>query len=309
MYSSFTFLLASAVAAQAASSSASAAASSPTSNPYIPTGISDTCEQYLQAFNDDTDLATCTPTLLAASSAFAPGAPDAAGASKDAITSALTNMCSPTTTSSCTQSLMAGKLAKFYAQCAQELRSQSNKQVMIIYDTAFALLPFLQSVCSKDDDGNFCVLSTNVSSSAAPAVASIARRDSSSGATAYIPNADTIGAQNLLFLGLTGSEPKAQLCTTCTRNVLTNYVSFQGIANYGPGIQQSPLMGNEPTVYNKVVSTCGADFLTNTVQAAGAAGALGQGSTAGSSGALSLRAGAGGALSTLVGALVAVLIL
>ncbi|KAJ7222227.1 hypothetical protein GGX14DRAFT_428257 [Mycena pura] len=306
MYSSLTFLLASAVAAQAASSSASAAASSPTSNPYIPTGISDSCVEYLQTFNDDTDLATCTSTLLAASSAFGPGAPNAAGASKDAIDSALTSICSPTTTSSCPQSLIAGKLATFYTKCALELTSQPNKQVMTMYDTAFALLPFLQSVCSKDDDGNYCVHSTNVSSSAAPAVASVARRDSSSDATAYIPNADTINAQNLVFLGITGSEAKSQLCTTCTRNVLTNYISFQNTANYAPGFQQSLLMRNEPTVYNGVVSTCGAGFLTNAVQAAGA---LGGGSTTGSSGALSLRAGASGGLSTLIGALVAVLIL
>jgi len=306
MYSSIAFMLASAVAAQAASSSASAAASSPTSNPYIPTGISDSCKTYLQSFNDDNDLAACTSSLLTASSAFGPGGPDATGASRDAITSALTNICSPSTTSSCSQSLIAGKLAAFYSACPQELTSQANKQVRIMYDAAYALLPLLQTVCSKDDDGNYCMYSANVSSSAAPAVASIARRDSTSGETAYIPNADTISAQNLLFLGLTGSESPAQLCTTCTRSVLTNYVTFQELTNYAAGIQQSPLMGNEPALYNNVVSTCGADFLKGGVQAAGA---LGQGSTAGSSGALSLRAGAGGALSTLVGALVAVLIL
>jgi len=301
MFSSFTFLLASAVVAQAASSSASADTSSPTSSPYIPTAISSTCQDYLVSLDSDSDLAACTPTLLAASSAFGPGGQYATGASKDAITSALSDICSPTT-SSCSQSLMSGKLAKFYTQCAQELTSQSNEVVMTLYDIFFVALPLVASVCSKDGDGNYCVFSTNVNSSATPAVAYAL-----SGATAYFPNATTIAAQNLVFLGIDGSEDKAQLCTTCTKNVLTNYVAFQEVANYGPGLPYSPLMGNEPTLYSSVVKTCGANFFTTGVQAAGG---LGEGSTTtGSSGALSLRAGAGGVLSTLAAALVAALIL
>jgi len=296
MFTTFTVLLATAIVANAASSSTSAAAASSTANPYIPEGISPSCTTYLSGLNVDTDLSACTSALTTASSGYGPGG--SATASKAAVASALTSICSTSTVSTCSQSLITGKLAAFYTSCGPELTSAPNDQVKMIYDTFYALLPLLKAVCSTDDSGNWCVTQANSTSSTASLATkvSVARRADT--VTAFMPNATAIDADNILFLFLDGTLPKADLCTTCTRNILTSYITFEASTNYAPGLAQSVLMSGQSAIYSGVVSTCGADFLTNAVKAAGG---LGQGSGSGSSGALSLRAG--GVLATLAGAL------
>ncbi|KAJ7054705.1 hypothetical protein C8F01DRAFT_1063621 [Mycena amicta] len=297
MLPTLTLILATVAAARAASS-----------NPYIPDNISDGCSSFLSTLNADTELASCTDSLIGASSSFGPGGNYSSGATKAAITSALSSICSTSTTSSCPQSLITGKLASFYTACGAELTTSPNTQVKTIYDTFYTVLPLLSSVCAKDDNGDYCVLSVNASSSTAsllqPAVAvsSVSRRADSE--TAYMPNAATINDNNILFLLLNGSLPKPELCTTCTRNVLTNYISFETGTNYAPGIAQSVLMSGQSALYQGVVATCGSDFLTSAVKAAGG---LGQGSSSGESGALSLRTG--GVLASLGALAVAVFML
>ncbi|KAJ6578806.1 hypothetical protein DFH09DRAFT_1361169 [Mycena vulgaris] len=305
MLTTLTVLLATAVVANAASSSSSAAAAASTSNPYIPSGISTACNTYLSTLNSDTALTACTSALTTASSSFGPGG-NATSASKASITSALTSICSTSTTSTCSQSLITGKLASFYTACGAELTSSPNEEVKMIYDTFYALLPLLSAVCSTDDSGNWCAMQTTGSANLAPALASsksVARRADS--VTAYMPNATTISANNILFLFLDGTRAKADLCTTCTRNILTSYISFEANTNYAPGLAQSPLMSGQTKIYAGVVGTCGADFLTQAVKAAGG---LGQGSDSGaSSGALSLRASAAGSVLAMLAGLVFVL--
>ncbi|KAJ7456997.1 hypothetical protein FB451DRAFT_1353791 [Mycena latifolia] len=307
MLNTFAVLLATAVAANAASSSSSAAAASSTAttNPYIPDGISTSCETYLKTLNADTDLTACTSALTTASSAFGPGG-NSTSASKESVSSALTSICSTATTSTCSQSLITGKLASFYTACGAELTSKPDTQVKTIYDTFYSLLPLLSAVCSKDDNGDWCATQANVSSTTnlTPALSTVSRRAAT--VTAYMPNATTISANNILFLFLDGSLPKAELCTTCTRNILTSYISFEANTNYAPGLAQSVLMSGQSAIYSGVVGTCGADFLTSAVKAAGG---LGQsGSDSGSSGAFALRpAPVAGVLAMLASAFVFVL--
>ncbi|KAJ7092492.1 hypothetical protein B0H15DRAFT_922043 [Mycena belliarum] len=296
MFTTFTALLATAVVANAASSSS-------TANPYIPTGISSSCTTYLNSLNADTQLTACTSALMTASSAFGPGG-NATSPTKSDITTALTSICKTSTTSTCSQSLIAGKLASFYTACGAELTSSPNAQVKMVYDTFYSLLPLLSAVCSTDDTGNWCVMKAKASSSAknlAPALKSVARR--AEPVTAYMPNATTINTNNILFLFLDGSLPKADLCTTCTRNIITSYVSFEAGTQYAPGIAQSVLMSGQTAIYSGVVATCGADFLA----AVKAAGGLGSSGTSGSSGALAVRP-AGGLLAVLLAGLVALVL-
>ncbi|KAJ7153433.1 hypothetical protein C8R43DRAFT_1001906 [Mycena crocata] len=298
MLNAFTILLATAAVAKAASSSASANAPSATANPYIPTDISSTCQTYLNKLNSDTDLSPCTSALMTASSAYGPGG-SATSPTKADITSALEKVCATSTTSTCSQSLITGKLASFYTACGAELTSSPNAEVKTIYDTFYSLLPLLSAVCSTDDAGDYCLpqVDSSASSVLSPALATKSRR-AADAVAAYMPNATTIRDNNILFLFLDGSRPKADLCTTCTRSILTSYINFEANTNYAPGIAQSVLMSGQSAIYQGVVSTCGADFLTKAVKAAGG---LGQSGTSGSSGALSVRAN--GVLVMLVGAL------
>jgi hypothetical protein len=302
MIPAVAFVLATAAAAQAASS-----------NPYIPSDITSGCSSFLSTLNSDTSLTACTSSLISASSSFGPNGnySKSGSADKTAVSSALSSICSSSTSNSCSSSLITGKLASFYTACGAELTSAPNAQVKTIYDTIYTLEPLLASVCSKDDAGDWCVLSVNASSSAGD-ISSVAKRaasgndDDDSKSSAYLPNASTINSNNLLFLLLSGSLPKDSLCTTCTRNVLTSYISFEGKAAYAPGLAQSVLFSGQPKLYSDVVSTCGADFLTSAVKAAGG---LGQGSTDGESAAMGLRAGAGGLFAGVVAMAVAALVL
>jgi len=309
MFTTLTVLVASAVAAQAASSASASASASPassTANPYIPTSISNSCQTYLTQMNADTDLAQCTSALVAATSGYGPGG-SVTSASKSQISSTLSTVCSAGITSNCPQSLITGKLANFYTECGPELTTSPNEQVKTIYDIMFVTLPLLSAVCSKDDTGAWCLSSVNTSSTdstLSPAVKLSRRADS---VTAYMPNATTIAQNNIPFLFLSAALSKDELCTTCTRNILSSYMSFESGTNYAPGLAQSVLIPGQTALYSAVVSKCGTDFLSGAVKAAGG---LGQGSSgsSGSSGALSLRAGS--VLAMLVGSLgLAVLLL
>ncbi|KAJ7452054.1 hypothetical protein B0H11DRAFT_2246018 [Mycena galericulata] len=315
MFSSFAVLLATAAVAHAASSSSpSATASTPastaaTTSPYIPSSISSGCQTYLETLDKDTTLAPCTAALLSASSAYGPsGSASTSGASKATLNSALDTVCAAST-ASCSQSLLTGELAKFYTNCAAELTSSPNAQVKTLYDTIYGLQPFLAAVCTKDDSGNYCATESNATTGlAAPDVAvpvsssSPARRDT---ATAYMPNTTTIAAHNLMFLALDPSAPKASLCTPCTRGVLAAYIAFETNTNYAPGLPQSVLLSGQPALYEGVVATCGADFLTSTVQAAGGLGQSGVGAASAGS---RVRVGAGVLGAGLVGALAALVL-
>ncbi|KAK7055498.1 hypothetical protein R3P38DRAFT_3170170 [Favolaschia claudopus] len=298
MFSTLTVFLAAAAVAQAASSSASAPNAGPTGNPYIPTSISQTCQGYLTQMDTDADLAKCTSSLLSATAGFAPNG-NLTTATKQQITDTLTNICSASFTSSCPQNLITGKLADFYAKCGPELTSSPNAQVKTIYDTVYTLLPLLSTLCSKDNSGEWCVPqanSTSTSALLAPAVQlKVSKR--ADAVTAYMPNATAIDSNNILFLFLSSSLPKEQLCTDCTAAVLKSYMTFEAGTNYAPGLAQSVLMSGQPALYQAVASTCGSDFLSGAVKAAGS---LGQGSGKGASGAVATR---GSVIAVLAGAL------
>ncbi|KAJ7689108.1 hypothetical protein B0H17DRAFT_1135168 [Mycena rosella] len=269
MFNTFAVLLATDAVANAVSSS----------NPYIPDDISTGCLSYLETLNDNTSLSACTSALTTASSGFRPGG-NSTSASKATITSALTSLCSTSTTSTCSQSPITGKLAAFYTVCSTELTSTPSTQVKTIYNMMTNAAPSsaaanLAPVLAMSKTVVHCVDTV----------------------TAYMPNATTINSKNFLFLFLDGSLPQAELCTSCTRNILTSYISFEANINYAPGLLQSVLMSGQPALYAGIMGTCGADILTNVVKAAEG---LRQGTGSGLSGALPLRP-AGAVLAMLIG--------
>ncbi|KAJ6556884.1 hypothetical protein B0H10DRAFT_1967543 [Mycena sp. CBHHK59/15] len=275
MLNTLTVLLATAAAAHAASSASSAASASATSNPYIPTGISSGCQSYLEDLNVDADLTPCTSALIAAASSFGPGG-SSSSASKSTITTALSSICSTSTSSTCSQSLLAGKLAAFYTACSVELTSSPNTQVKTVYDIFYALKPLLTAACATDDSGDYCVLSANVRAAPSPPSPPCSRPRPSRAARR--------------------ASPRAALHDVHAQ-ILTAYIDAEANTNYAPGIPQSTLMQGQTAIYAGVVNTCGSDFLTSTVKAAGGLGSSG---TTGSSGAPRVRAAAS-VLAMLVG--------
>lgn len=215
--------------------------------------------------NADTEISKCTTALSGALSAFGPGA---SSASASAVASALTNLCSDSIETSCPPTLLAGAITDFYSACSAELTSSPNQGVVQTYDLIYTLSPFRKAVCSKGDDGNWCV------ASAAPIDGTTASTIQSALYTQtgdnIVPNTATFTTYNLPFLLIGGDS--ANLCQTCTRNVLNAYIQHESSLPYAPGLGQSTLLSKQSALFAAVQEKCGASFMDNEVKAAGGLG-------------------------------------
>jgi hypothetical protein len=269
------------------------AASSATANPLIPTDISSTCSNYLTALDSDQSMLTCSSALVKATSAFGAGS-SSSNPSASTVNGALNTFCGAS--SACSEDLLRSKLTAFYAACQPELTTAPNEAVIRTYDVLYALFPLTKSVCSKADNGKYCVVelgsSTGSSSNGAtpsgkvqlvnstpdvdlkkvqanlwtPASSGpVARRDEQ----AFYPNTTTFHDANILFLLLKSTLSTDKLCVSCTRSVLSAYIDFESAIPYAPGIAKSPLMSGQTALYQGVTSACGPSFLSGSVQAAG----------------------------------------
>jgi hypothetical protein len=250
------------------------------SNPLIPSGISQSCTDFLQALNSDTSLQACTQPLISATEAYGPSASgNKAGAAS--VSSTLSTICS---SDGCSDSLLRGKLTDFYNKCGAELTSSPNDDVRRIYDVLYVVAPFKQAICSKDDSGKYCVTETP-GPSGGKALISTSGEDSplskylvatSNGALpkrqtqiAMYPNTTTYSSSNIVFLLLKPGLPSDKLCTSCTRNILSSYITFESNVPYAYGLDNSLMLKGQNPLYTDVQKTCGKDFLQGSVSAAG----------------------------------------
>ncbi|KAI0047962.1 hypothetical protein FA95DRAFT_1558491, partial [Auriscalpium vulgare] len=256
-------------------------------NPLIPSGISQSCTSFLQTLNTDSTLAACTAPLISASAQYGPSSNATGTPSAASISSTLATLCGAA--SACTDSSLRTLLGNFYAQCEPELTSAQNADVLRTYDVLYVFSPLKAAVCSKSDSGTYCATATGTNGTAAriadPAnslyttIGGPAKRDTSQ--VALIPNVTTYRDNNLVFLFLKPSLPSAELCTTCTREILAAYTSWESTVPYAPGLPSSPLLGGQSDLITGVQNTCGPSFLSGSVQAAGGL----SGGVAGSTGA------------------------
>jgi hypothetical protein len=201
--------------------------------------------------------------LLHATSPFAPGG-NAGDASSASVTTAIAAIQS---TDLCPESLFQGKLAEFYSQCPTELTSNSNPDVINIYDVLYMVLPMKEVICSKDDNDNYCVLqptgpNSDSNSASSPSV-------QRSATAAITPNMTAFRDSNIPFLFRQPSFSATELCTTCTRQVFNVYANFETAVYYAPGLAQSPMLAGQPDLYNAIQNQCGPNFLQTSIQAAG----------------------------------------
>jgi len=175
---------------------------------------------------------------------------------------------------------MRSWLTRFYEKCSAELTSSPNNNVKTIYDILYALGPFKTALCSKDDSGSYCVTkipatpgSQNNIVNPNPPPAIVPRADQ----TAVMPNIAKYQETNLPFLFLQpqnddDGKPSLEsddLCNACTRNIITAYINAESDVPYGPGLSKSILLGKQDELYKAIVNTCGGNFLSGAVQAAG----------------------------------------
>ncbi|KAG1725795.1 uncharacterized protein EDB91DRAFT_81834 [Suillus paluster] len=263
------------------------------SNPYIPSGISQGCSNYLVSLNSNVTFSSCTTPIISATSQFAPGV-SSSSINTTTINTALSNLCSTSAFNACPDSTVRAQLMAYYSACSVELTTSLNIDVLRTYDVLYTLTPLRQAVCSKADNGQYCVTQLNITSSSSatgnvavvtspkqdvlqqylyttPDLASgvSSRRDVSNTTTALIPNTTTYQDTNLVFLFLQPSMTSTQLCTTCTRNTLTPYITFESSLPYAPGLSNSLLLRGQTALYNAILANCTSGFLSGAVQAAG----------------------------------------
>ncbi|KAK0457122.1 uncharacterized protein EV420DRAFT_1621178 [Desarmillaria tabescens] len=299
MISSLAVLSVLTTAVFAQSSSSSAASASSTSNPLIPSGISTNCKNFLESLDSDSSLATCTKALATATSAYAPGNSSSTSSSSE-ITKVLDNVSS----NSCEVTIMTSIIANFGSACQTELVTTPVKDVVLLYDTVYMMNPWLDVLVTKDDSGTYCVLesynaATNSTSSSASASgysnaaavgttslqevqdtlvvnldssSTLSRRAQTVIAT---PNATTWTTNGIPFLFFTDTLSSTTLCTTCSRNVMTTWISWESKVPYAPAAQESALLSGLNSLYSAIQTKCGKSFLSGAVTAAGGLGTSG----------------------------------
>ncbi|KAJ3569112.1 hypothetical protein NP233_g5267 [Leucocoprinus birnbaumii] len=243
----------------------------------MPTGLSNQCQQFINSFDTDSSLSDCTSALINATQAFTPGGSAGSSPTNAQVSSAVENICTGSVSTACPDNLIRGKLGDFYAACSAELTSNPNTQLRNIYDVLYALTPMKQAICSKDDSGNYCIVSSTSSGASGdldqvqqalsyvPTSGTVSRRDES----AIAANLTTFQDNYLPFLFRNGNMDNSALCTTCTRNILTSYFNYESDVMYAPGLANSELLGKQSALVGDIQNKCGANFLNGAVAAAG----------------------------------------
>jgi len=140
-------------------------------------------------------------------------------------------------------------------------------------------------MCSKDNNGNWCVSGPSTSSRefdeedselGMSEILSLLYMKNDNGAltsrdqsSAFVPNVTDIQANNLAFIFFTANLSATQLCVPCLRQVLTAYINFESNLPYAYSINESSILGMQSALYNAVEAKCPANFLTGSVEAAG----------------------------------------
>lgn len=233
------------------------------SNTLIPSNISDGCRTFLNALDTNTQVSACTSALNVGLDGFAPGKPATASASE--IASALETVCS---SNACPADVISKQLTDFSSACPTEL--SSVEEVTILYDILYTISPLKDAVCSKGDDGKWCVMSSNTlgGASASDVQSSLYTQNGQT----VIPNTSNFSKNNVPFLLLKPELEKDVLCKACTRNVLTAYINHESKVPYAPGLSKSQLLQPQTALFNAVKEKCGDNFMDNQIKAAGGIG-------------------------------------
>lgn len=217
----------------------------------------------MTALSTDADLAKCTSVLSTALAPFAPGANSTASSS--AVDGALANLCGDSVATGCPADVLNSKITDFYSACVTELATTPNKDVIRLYDVLYVVPPLQKAICSKGDDGNYCLKSASAPSGTSAATIKAALYTQTG--DVVTPNTDTFDKYGVPFLLRTADSP--DLCQTCTRNILSAFIQRESDTPYGPALENSSLLGSQSALFNAVQSQCGATFMQGEVKAAG----------------------------------------
>ena len=139
----------------------------------------------------------------------------------------VSSICTTASSSSCSESAIRMWLAYFSGNCTAEVVTSPNQNVVMIYDLIYALNPFTNAVCAKDEFGQYCLGQSAGNSTTKPANGPTNAAQTPLTNSDGSPNAQAFNSANVLWLGANPTMNATALCTTCTKNVLTSYLQFE----------------------------------------------------------------------------------
>lgn len=145
-----------------------AAQSGSSDSPYIPdSGISPGCSSFLQNLDSNAELASCSSSLLSATSLFDPTSASSSSTTEAQVSQTLRQLCSSGT--SCTPALIKQSLTWFSGNCSAEL-SANNAVVKSNYDVLYTLKPFTDAVCTRAGGNTGAYCATQIGESSTPSL-------------------------------------------------------------------------------------------------------------------------------------------
>lgn len=239
-------------------------------NPFLLSGISDSCIAFMQKMNSDQALSSCLAPMLNGLSTFTTsGSGDASMVSRT-----LTNICS---SNACSASMMRPKLTEFNNACSSDM--QQSVLIKNTYDMMYSLIPLKAALCTKDSKTQaYCVTNTGSGSSGSKRslsnvlyardhlVNTYVKRGSSQ--TVFVPNADTFRNTNLMFMFYSPDMTADQLCTDCAQQIMSKWVAFESSTPHALGVGASPMLSGQTALYKAMNDKCPA-LMPAIVSAAG----------------------------------------
>ncbi|KAK1227952.1 hypothetical protein PQX77_008998 [Marasmius sp. AFHP31] len=242
-----------------------------------PADMSDSCLNFYKAFDADPSFKKCTSDLNGATSAYSNSSSTEAP-TKESIASTMKTMCASTTTANdndpCSESAIRSKLAEFATACRAEFDAK-RADVISTYDSVYAYYPLKATLCSKDDAGNYCVMSASTYASQNTALTESVKQQLFSATDST--NLTNMGDTYAPFMFLNPGLDTNTMCNTCTRNILTVYQSYSTETPHAAGVANSPLFHNMPALFQAASDKCGATFLST--GASQGVGGIGKGSS------------------------------
>jgi len=279
-----------------------ALAQSTSDSPYIPSsGISTACRNYLVELDGNTALASCSSALLEATSLFSPTASASTSPSSAQINGALQKVCTNTAcdestikqaltdfSTNCGPELNSGNalvksnydvlyiLSPFTdAICSKNTdgdycatvvgeadpASTVSSSNSTSADTSATPSSGLVAQAYQVPSINMADLYVSVADAAKAAVSKLRRRQATS-ATGLLPNAKTFSDSGLPFLFISSDMTSAQLCTSCTKNILSSYIAFETDFPYAIGLANSPILSSQTALWKSIGGACGSGFLS-----------------------------------------------
>ncbi|PWN54157.1 hypothetical protein IE53DRAFT_359424 [Violaceomyces palustris] len=271
-----------------ASAQQASTSSNSTTNSLIPSDASPQCQSFMVALNADDNLKSCTTPLLDATSYYISTTNSSASSTnKDSLEAtlkeSLAKLCGSNT---CDSNLIRTNLTNYWDACSAEIQA-NIPQVRDVYDTLYMINPFKDSICTQDNDGNYCVMTIAHSSSSSQTTSTTTKRSVSEAdvldprssldegegyvddsfllprqATNLESTADSVQAnstqgKNPAFLFLSPESDQSVLCSQCAKKILASYISFETSIPYAIGLQNSDVLAIQSSIYKQAKKLCG----------------------------------------------------